>query len=60
MKLATLGESEILITLIALAILLLSAFVCGSLIEKIKGPRVVARVLFWRQKRDVKIFDKVA
>ena len=32
MKLATLGESEILITLIALAILLLSAFVCGSLI----------------------------
>ena len=48
MKLATLGESEILITLIALAILLLSAFICGSLIEKIKGPRVVAQVLFWR------------
>lgn len=48
MKLATLGESEILITLIALAVLLLSAFVCGLLIEKIKGPREVARVLFWR------------
>lgn len=45
MKLATLGESEILITLIALAILLLSAFVCGSLIEKIKGPRVVGEII---------------
>jgi Kef-type K+ transport system membrane component KefB len=45
LKLATLGESEILITLIALAVLLLAAFVCGSLIEKIKGPRVVGEII---------------
>lgn len=45
MKLVTLQESEILITLIALSLLLLSAFIFGSLIEKIKGPRVVGEIL---------------
>ena len=33
MKLATLSEHEIIITLIALALLLLAAFVCGSYIS---------------------------
>ena len=45
MKLITLNEHEIIITLIALGLLLLSAFLCGSLIEKIKGPRVVGEII---------------
>lgn len=45
MKLTTLTESQILITLIALALLLLFAELFGSLIEKIKGPRVVGEIL---------------
>lgn len=45
MRLVTLQESEILITLIALSLLLFSAFVFGSLIEKIKGPRVVGEII---------------
>lgn len=45
MRLATLSEKEIIITLIALALLLLFAFVFGTLIEKIKGPRVVGEIL---------------
>ena len=45
MKLATLSEKEIIITLIALALLLLFAFVFGTLMEKIKGPRVVGEIL---------------
>ncbi len=45
MRLATLTETEIIITLIALALLLISAFVFGNLIEKIKGPRVVGEIL---------------
>ncbi len=45
MRLATLSEKEIIITLIALALLLLSAFVFGSLMELIKGPRVVGEIL---------------
>ena len=44
MRLATLSEHEIIITLIALA-LLLAAFVFGSLMELIKGPRVVGEIL---------------
>ena len=36
MKLATLSEKEIIITLIALALLLIMAFVFGSLMELIK------------------------
>ena len=45
MRLTTLSENEIIITLIALALLLLFAFVCGSLMEKIKGSRVVGEIL---------------
>ena len=45
MKLITLNESEISITLIALSILLLSAFIFGKLFEKIKCPRVVGEII---------------
>ena len=45
MRLATLSEKEIIITLIALALLLLFAFLFGTLMEKIKGPRVVGEIL---------------
>ncbi|MBO7451122.1 MAG: cation:proton antiporter [Clostridiales bacterium] len=45
MGLATLGQTEIIRTFIALALLLLSAFLFGTLIEKIKGPRVVGEIL---------------
>ena len=45
MRLATLSEKEIIITLIALALLLLFAFCFGTLMEKIKGPRVVGEIL---------------
>ena len=45
MKLATLAESEVLITFIALALLLLFAYVFGTILEKIKGPRVVGEIL---------------
>jgi Kef-type K+ transport system membrane component KefB len=45
MRLVTLSEKEIIITLIALGLLLLAAFVCGTLMEKIKGPRVVGEII---------------
>ena len=45
MKLATLSEHEIIVTLIALSLLLLSAFLFGTLLEKIKGPRVVGEIM---------------
>ena len=45
MKLVTLSEKEIIITLIALGLLLLSAFLFGTLFEKIKGPRVVGEII---------------
>ena len=45
MKLDILGDTEIITTFLALAILLLSAFVFGNLLEKIKGPRVVGEIL---------------
>ena len=45
MRLAALSEKEIIITLIALALLLLFAFCFGTLMEKIKGPRVVGEIL---------------
>lgn len=45
MKLITLNESQILITLIALALLLLFSSAFGTLFEKIKGPRVVGEIL---------------
>lgn len=43
--LQTLGQTEIIRTFIALALLLGSAFLFGTLIEKIKGPRVVGEIL---------------
>jgi Kef-type K+ transport system membrane component KefB len=43
-SLATLSENEIIATFIALALLLLSAFCTGSLMEKIKAPRVVGEI----------------
>ncbi|MBR2523710.1 MAG: cation:proton antiporter [Clostridiales bacterium] len=45
MRLATLSEKEIIITLIAIGLLLLFAYVFGTLMEKIKGPRVVGEIL---------------
>lgn len=45
MDIATLSEKEIIITLLALGLLLLSAFIFGTLLEKIKGPRVVGEIL---------------
>ena len=45
MRLEILGEKEIFVTLIALSLLLLFAFVFGNLLEKIKGPRVVGEIL---------------
>ena len=40
MSLQTLSEKEIISTLIALSLLLLSAYSIGTLMEKIKAPRV--------------------
>ncbi|MBE5873422.1 MAG: cation:proton antiporter [Lachnospiraceae bacterium] len=45
MHLQTLGEKEIISTLIALALLLISAYGMGTLFEKIKAPRVVGEIL---------------
>ena len=45
MTLPTLSEHEIIATLIALALLLGSAFVVGSLMERVKAPRVVGEIL---------------
>lgn len=42
---ATLSESEIISTLLALALLLLCAFTVGTVFEKIKAPRVVGEIL---------------
>lgn len=44
MKLQTLSENEIIVTLLALALLLFSAYIVGSLMEKIKAPRVVGEI----------------
>lgn len=44
MSLKTLSEHEIIMTLIALALLLLFAFGLGTLMEKIKAPRVVGEI----------------
>lgn len=44
MKLQTLGEGEIIATLIALALLLASAYLVGTLMERIKAPRVVGEI----------------
>ena len=45
MSLPTLSEHEIIATLIALALLLGSAFVVGSMMERVKAPRVVGEIL---------------
>lgn len=45
MHLETLSEQEIISTLIALALLLLGAYVFGNLFEKIKAPRVVGEII---------------
>jgi len=45
MRLETLSEQEIIITLIALALLLTGAYVFGTLFEKIKAPRVVGEIV---------------
>ncbi len=50
MYLETLTESEIIITLIALSLLLVSAYLFGTLFEKMKAPRVVGEIIggmFW-------------
>lgn len=44
MPLQTLAENEIIATLLALALLLLSAYSLGTLMEKIKAPRVVGEI----------------
>ena len=44
MSLQTLSEKEIIVTLIALALLLLFAYSLGTLMEKIKAPRVVGEI----------------
>lgn len=45
MALPTLSEHEIIATLIALALLLAFAYVTGSVMEKIRAPRVVGEIL---------------
>lgn len=45
MTLVTLSEKEIISTLLALALLLASAFLMGTLFEKFKAPRVVGGIL---------------
>ena len=44
MSLQTLSESEIIMTLVALALLLAAAFGVGTFMEKIKVPRVVGEI----------------
>ncbi|MDE5590091.1 MAG: cation:proton antiporter [Acetatifactor sp.] len=45
MKLETLNEMEIIRTLIALALLLLGAYLFGKLFEKMKAPKVVGEII---------------
>lgn len=45
MKLATLTENEITMTLTALACLLLGAFIVGKLFEKMQAPKVVGEII---------------
>lgn len=45
MKLETLSEMEIIRTLIALALLLLGAYLFGKLFEKMKAPKVVGEII---------------
>ena len=45
MKLATLADNEIMMTLTALACLLAGAFFIGRLFEKIQAPKVVGEII---------------
>lgn len=45
MKLATLADSEIMMTLTALACLLAGAFIVGKLFEKMQVPKVVGEII---------------
>lgn len=45
MTLATLSESEIIVTFIALALLLAGAYICGKLMEAVKAPKVVGEII---------------
>ncbi len=45
MTLQTLSEHEIFTTLLALALLLAGAYVCGKLMEAVKAPKVVGEIL---------------
>lgn len=45
MTLVTLSENEIISTLLALALLLMSAFFVGTLFEKMKVPRVGGEIM---------------
>lgn len=44
MTLQTLSEHEIIVTFLALALLLVGAYVCGKLMEAIKAPKVVGEI----------------
>lgn len=45
MTLQTLSENEIIVTLLALALLLAGAYLCGKLMELIKAPKVVGEII---------------
>ena len=45
MHLPTLAEHEIIMTLVALALLLAGAYLLGTLFERLKAPRVVGEIL---------------
>lgn len=45
MKLATLADNEIMMTLTALACLLAGAFVVGRLFERLQAPKVVGEII---------------
>lgn len=45
MKLETLNENQVIFSFVAIALLLIAARICGNLIEKIKGPRVVGEII---------------
>ena len=52
MKLATLADNEIMITLTALACLLAGAFVVGRLFERLQAPKVVGEIIGGSQRED--------
>lgn len=45
MTLATLGDSEIICTFLALGLLLAGAYVCGKIMECIKAPKVIGEII---------------